>query len=166
MPVSVSVHTVIFDSDSVLLIRRSDTGLWAVPGGRVEDNETFEKAAVREIMEECGITPDIIGICGIFSNPVWDRGIHSIIFKGTYNGKHEFNKNTEALETAFFNINQLPGDIAYWHKMYIESALNGRIIGNIKFDAESPQSILGKPVEYSGNIKTEDQTKLRERYIR
>lgn len=166
MSVSVSVHTVIFDNDAVLLIRRSDTGLWAVPGGRVEDNETFEKAAVREIMEECGISPEIIGICGIFSNPVWGKGIHSLIFKGTFNGSHEFNKNQEALETAFFNINQLPEDIAYWHKMYIESALNGKFIKSMAFDAESPQSILGRPVGYSEKITIEDQKKLRDKYLR
>jgi mutator protein MutT len=40
----------------VLLLRRSDegdmAGTWCVPGGKIEDGETPEKAAVREVYEE------------------------------------------------------------------------------------------------------------------
>jgi bifunctional NMN adenylyltransferase/nudix hydrolase len=44
-------------SDHVLLIRRGGEighGLWALPGGFVEPNETFYAAAVRELEEETG----------------------------------------------------------------------------------------------------------------
>lgn len=34
---------------------------WATPGGGLEDHETFEQAAARELYEETGIRPDIIG---------------------------------------------------------------------------------------------------------
>ena len=34
--------------------RHSDDGSWAVPGGRIEEGETPEAAARREVLEECG----------------------------------------------------------------------------------------------------------------
>lgn len=39
-----------------LLVEASDTpGLWVLPKGRIEDGETPEAAAVREVMEEAGV---------------------------------------------------------------------------------------------------------------
>ncbi len=43
------------DGLHVLLIRRSDNGLWALPGGMVEPGERPESAAVRELAEETGL---------------------------------------------------------------------------------------------------------------
>lgn len=49
----------------VLLIRRSDCGDWAIPGGMVDPGETAPAALVRELLEETGvdlrhITPEIL----------------------------------------------------------------------------------------------------------
>lgn len=40
-------------SGEVLIIKRS--GLWDLPKGKLDKNEAFEKAALREVTEECGI---------------------------------------------------------------------------------------------------------------
>jgi len=47
---------------TVLLVRRSDTGdhagEWSLPGGKIEEGETPEDAAVRECQEELGTCPE------------------------------------------------------------------------------------------------------------
>ncbi|SBW29021.1 NUDIX hydrolase [Candidatus Protofrankia californiensis] len=40
----------------LLLIRRGDTGAWAIPGGMVEPGESPQAAALRELAEETGVT--------------------------------------------------------------------------------------------------------------
>lgn len=41
----------------VLLLRRSDTGLWGFPGGHVDEGETQVQAIERECFEEIGCYP-------------------------------------------------------------------------------------------------------------
>jgi 8-oxo-dGTP diphosphatase len=53
----------------LLLVRRCDTGVWELPGGRVDIGETAAQAAVRETAEEAGIPIHVTGIVGVFSDP-------------------------------------------------------------------------------------------------
>ena len=158
MAVSVSAHVIIKRSNEVLLIRRADTGFWATPGGRVEHKETFEQAAIREIQEECGITVKIDGICGVFSNPNWDEGIHTIVFVSRFDGEIILQKTIEAKEISFYNINKLPIDILYWHSDYIKSAYSGVLIKNHVFSAKSPHQVLNRHIDYVGISEAERQS--------
>ncbi len=60
---------VVNENDEVLLIRRTDNDNWAVPGGAIDLGESVPDAAVRETREESGITCEITGISGIYSDP-------------------------------------------------------------------------------------------------
>ncbi|WP_376100452.1 NUDIX hydrolase [Roseomonas sp. CCTCC AB2023176] len=56
----VGVGVVLFRGDDVLLIRRGrppNAGVWSIPGGTQELDETVEDAARRELREETGLTP-------------------------------------------------------------------------------------------------------------
>jgi ADP-ribose pyrophosphatase YjhB (NUDIX family) len=60
---------VVNDQGQILLIRRTDNGNWAVPGGGMDLGESITDTAVRETQEETGITCEITGLVGIYTNP-------------------------------------------------------------------------------------------------
>jgi ADP-ribose pyrophosphatase YjhB (NUDIX family) len=60
---------VLDDQDRVLLIRRTDNGLWAIPGGAQDFGEYIAETAVRETKEESGIDVEITGIVGLYTDP-------------------------------------------------------------------------------------------------
>jgi ADP-ribose pyrophosphatase YjhB (NUDIX family) len=57
------------DKDRVLLIRRTDNGLWALPGGGQDFGEYIAETAARETREEAGVDIEVTGIVGIYTNP-------------------------------------------------------------------------------------------------
>lgn len=67
--VPAAVALVARDDGAVLLIRRSDNGNWALPGGAVEMNESVADAAIRETLEETGIQVEVTGLLGVYSDP-------------------------------------------------------------------------------------------------
>ncbi len=60
---------VVNDQGRILLIRRTDNGNWAVPGGGMDLGESITQAAIRETEEETGITCQITGLVGIYTSP-------------------------------------------------------------------------------------------------
>jgi 8-oxo-dGTP pyrophosphatase MutT (NUDIX family) len=57
------------DQGEILMIRRTDNGNWAVPGGGMDLGESIIGAAVRETAEETGIACEITGLVGIYTDP-------------------------------------------------------------------------------------------------
>ncbi|MFJ6213775.1 NUDIX domain-containing protein [Streptomyces sp. NPDC092296] len=53
----------------LLLERRSDNGLWGMPGGVVEIGENIAGAVTREVLEETGIEVEVTGLVGVYSDP-------------------------------------------------------------------------------------------------
>lgn len=68
--IAVAVSAFIQDEDGrILMIRRTDNDLYALPGGQLELGETVAQAAVREVREETGIECEITEVIGIFFQP-------------------------------------------------------------------------------------------------
>lgn len=57
------------DNGRVLLQRRRDNDMWALPGGKMELGESLGDCARRETLEETGLEVELIGIVGIYSDP-------------------------------------------------------------------------------------------------
>ncbi|MFD9370049.1 NUDIX domain-containing protein [Streptomyces sp. NPDC060020] len=60
---------VVDERGRVLLQRRTDNGMWALPGGTMELGESIADCAIRETLEETGITVEITGIVGTYTDP-------------------------------------------------------------------------------------------------
>lgn len=57
------------DAGRILMIRRTDNDLHAIPGGAQDVGETITQTVVREVTEETGITTEVVGLVGIYSDP-------------------------------------------------------------------------------------------------
>ena len=69
----------------VLLIRRSDNGNWALPGGAVDLGESLTQAAIRETREETGVDCEITGLSGIYTDPA-----HVLLYTSNGEARQEF----------------------------------------------------------------------------
>jgi 8-oxo-dGTP diphosphatase len=62
-----------------LLIRRGDTGTWALPGGTLEWGETLRDGLAREMLEEAGVErAEIVRVVGVYSRPERDPRFHAV----------------------------------------------------------------------------------------
>ena len=57
------------DKQRVLLTRRSDNGVWCLPGGGMDPGESAEETCAREVLEETGLVVEIVRLIGVYSNP-------------------------------------------------------------------------------------------------
>ncbi len=76
---------VVNGAGEILMIRRSDNGNWALPGGAVDLGESVAQAAVRETREETGIDCEVTGLVGIYSDPK-----HIIFYTSNGEARQEF----------------------------------------------------------------------------
>jgi 8-oxo-dGTP pyrophosphatase MutT (NUDIX family) len=60
---------VVDDAGRILLQRRRDNGMWALPGGAMHLGESLPDCAVRETLEETGYEVEITGIVGTYTDP-------------------------------------------------------------------------------------------------
>jgi 8-oxo-dGTP diphosphatase len=79
--VDVVLFTIRAGDLAVLMIRRGGPpfkGHWALPGGFVEENETLERAAARELQEETGLVQTQLEQLGAFGDPGRDPRGHTV----------------------------------------------------------------------------------------
>ncbi|MFB6828118.1 NUDIX domain-containing protein [Streptomyces hydrogenans] len=66
----VAASAVVTDSEGrILLQRRADSGLWALPGGGMEMDDSLPGTAVREVKEETGLDVEVTGLVGTYTDP-------------------------------------------------------------------------------------------------
>lgn len=64
-----------FENGDILLAKRKHEpyiGVWGLPGGKMEGNETIEETAIREAKEETGLDIELVQLLGVYSDPFRD----------------------------------------------------------------------------------------------
>jgi len=111
------------DRGEILLIERKNPPYgWALPGGFVDYGEKVENAAVRELLEETGISVSTnkINLLGVYSDPSRDPRGHtaSVVYYVKANAQAE--AADDAKEAAFFEKSNIPENIAFDHKKILD----------------------------------------------
>lgn len=109
----------VFRRNQLLMERRSDNGLWGLPGGSMEPGETLEQCARRELLEETGIHAIDLEFFHTFSGPelhhFYPNGDEAYIvttgfvcrnFEGEPRAADD-----ESFEMRFFDLDDLPQDL-------------------------------------------------------
>lgn len=128
---SVTVDVVIFslveEDLQVLLIKRKHSpfaGMWAIPGGFVQMDESLEKAAARELAEETGVTDVYMEQLYTFGDPHRDprtRVITIAYFALVPYDAIQHRPGSDAAETGWFSVFDLP-ELAFDHTKILEYA--------------------------------------------
>ena len=110
---------VINPQGELLMIRRTDTGDWGVPGGTMEIGETIEETARRELCEETNLEAGKLELFGVFSGPQffirYPNGDEIFAVPVAYMVQHASGvlklTDGEHCDFGFFPLSGLPEDV-------------------------------------------------------
>jgi 8-oxo-dGTP diphosphatase len=130
---ALTVDAVVFHRENseleLLLIQRKNEpwkGMWALPGGFLEVDETCEQGAKRELEEETGLINVDLKQLYVFDQVDRDpreRIITVVHYGFADKNKQEAKGTDDASDAKWFNIRQLP-PLAADHRSIIEKALH------------------------------------------
>ena len=131
-PITGTTIIPILPDGRIVLIRRSDSGKWGLPGGMIDWGEDIPNAASRELEEETGLKLiKIRRLRGVYSDPKRDPRIHSIsvLLEVEAEGELEPEDKLEVLQVKAFKRDELPlGDLSHDHDRQLQDYLNDEIV--------------------------------------
>ena len=136
----VGCSAAIFDERKrVLLTRRSDNGMWCLPGGAMEPGESVVEACEREVLEETGLSVRVKRMIGVYSNRdqliVYPDGkkiqVVALHFEAEIMGG-EPGLSNETTDYGYFSLDEIQGmDLIESHRERILDSLaenNGIVV--------------------------------------
>ena len=105
----------------LLLIKREDNGLWAMPGGLADVGETLAEAAQRELREETNVRGRAITLLGIFDSRLCHSRTKSHVYHTIFlvdPGDSVPVAGPETTDVGFFSEDDLP-DLSPGHHIRV-----------------------------------------------
>lgn len=119
-------------------------------GGKVEEGETIEQAAIRELGEEIGITDGVLKKVAVleFSFQTEEKILVTHVFKLT--NFYQQPIETEEMKPEWFLFNQIPfskmwPDDKHWFPLFLQNKL---FKGSFFFDKPSDAEYSSRIIEY------------------
>lgn len=111
------------DLHKVLLIKRRDVPVWALPGGGIDKGEDALTAIKREIKEETGLDVASIKYKGTY-HPISNIASKTYLYTGIAKSTQTIKQTEETVDCEFFPINNLPEDLVPFYKTWIEDSFS------------------------------------------
>ena len=103
------------DGDILLVKNRFSRQKWALPGGGVKHNESYEQAAVRETLEEVGLRVYNLRYLGK-ANSHESYAKFSVRVFAAHASDYDIKCNFEIMEARWLNMNYLPEE---YYTLYV-----------------------------------------------
>lgn len=127
---------VLNEQKQVLLIKRVDSDLWALPGGFHDLGETPAKCASRECLEETGYNIEVIRLLGVFSSNCYEykyipwkneEYCHVLLQGKLISGSETTSEETR--EVGWFSYDELP-ELYDGHKIRVKFGFEANMCAN------------------------------------
>jgi ADP-ribose pyrophosphatase YjhB (NUDIX family) len=109
----VDVRGVVLKDDRLLLVRETSDGLWTLPGGWADVNDSPSEAVIREVREESGFVTRATRLLALFDRskhphqPPFPFHVYKLFIACELLGGSA-QPSSETLEVKFFDPNHLP----------------------------------------------------------
>jgi 8-oxo-dGTP diphosphatase len=124
----ISMAIITRDGAVLMIRRRQKEGelLWAFPGGAVEEGETAEQAAVREVAEEVGLTVEADRVLGERVHPKTGR---AMVYTActALEGEPAVLDDEEIAEIAWIKHHEIPAHVPYGLFEPVQAYLDGAL---------------------------------------
>lgn len=108
----IDVRAYILKENKLLLVKERSDGLWTLPGGWADINESPSEAVIRETKEETGYDVSAIKLLAFWDKlkhdhpPQWPHAYKCFFLCNILSG--EAKENLEIAEVGFFDLNNIP----------------------------------------------------------
>lgn len=105
----------------VFVKRRNEPFGWALPGGFIDYGEPAEKAAIREAKEETGLTVELTGLLGVYSDPARDPRQHtmSVVYLAQALDPEALAAGDDAKDVGVFPVGEWPRPLCFDHERIV-----------------------------------------------
>lgn len=152
-----AVRVLLIDENGKILILKRSTdsktnpGKWELPGGKVDQGESFDQALIREVLEETELKislDHVVGVCE--QNLPFIRAIHIIMSGNILEGDLNLSKEHEGYAWIFFD-NLLDYELTDWLYDFMTNQYNNSTDIEENTDKVSSKEAL-KPI--IGSVRT------------